>query len=158
MNDSSRKFSAMILGSFICLTLGILSGYVAQAGDSQWFSSLNKPNFNPPSWVFGPVWTLLYIMMGAALGKIWHDRKQMPWLLGLFVIQFIFNLAWSPLFFYFHRIDLALYDILLLWVSLLLFLFYSYGKTSIFLLILPYFLWVSFATVLNLNIYLLAQN
>ena len=146
-----KKYQPEMLGALLCLSLGILSGYGVQAGDSSWYLSLNKPIFNPPAWIFGPVWTTLYIMMGIAVGKLCKQKHK--YLVILFTIQFIFNLLWSPLFFYFERIDLALVDICALWVSLMMLIIGVRNQKTIFLLLLPYALWVSFALFLNFTLY-----
>jgi benzodiazapine receptor len=148
-----KKYSPELLGSLICLTLGMLSGYGVKAGASNWYINLHKPGFNPPSWIFGPVWTVLYLMMGMVLGKVWKERTEKPFLLQLFIIQLLLNLLWSPLFFYLHRIGLALLDICLLWACLILFMILVKNQRASFLLFLPYTLWVSFAVILNFNIY-----
>lgn len=148
-----KKYQPETLGALLCLSLGILSGYGVQAGDSSWYLSLHKPIFNPPAWIFGPVWTILYIMMGIAVGKLWKQKNQHKYLVILFTIQFIFNLLWSPLFFYFERIDLALVDICALWVSLMMLIISVRNQKTIFLLLLPYTLWVSFALFLNFTLY-----
>lgn len=145
------KFERM--GIIICLGLGILSGISVSAGDSSWFQHLNKPTFNPPNWMFGPVWTILYILMGIALGKIWKNNSRIQ--LTLFVTQFIFNLLWSPLFFYYHQILFALIDLLMLWTCLLILILLIKKQSKIFILLLPYFLWVSFAGLLNFQIWML---
>lgn len=153
MKNIFKTYGSEIIGSILCLILGLLSGYSVSSGDSIWFSSINKPSFNPPNWIFGPVWTVLYLMMGVALGKIWNIRQQNPSLFILFGCQFFFNLLWSPLFFHFHRIDLALLDISLLWLSLILLLISAKKHINIVMLLLPYLLWVSFAFILNFAIF-----
>ena len=150
-----KQYKSEIVGSMLCLSLGILSGYSANSGDSIWYASLSKPSFNPPSWLFAPVWTIIYLMIGAALGKVWNNKEHNKLLLIIFGIQFILNILWSPLFFYFHRIDLAFYDLGLLWTSLLTFMLLASRQRSIFLLCVPYIMWVSFALLLNWKIYIL---
>jgi tryptophan-rich sensory protein len=135
------------------MVLGMLSGYVSSAGDSLWYVSLNKPTFNPPKWVFGPVWSILYIMIGIALGKIWQLKNKT--LLNIFILQLIFNLIWSPLFFLLQRIDLALYDLVCLWTTVLTFILCIKSQKILYILFIPYFLWVTFALILNLNLYIL---
>lgn len=147
-----RQYRIEIIAGLLCLGLGIASGLIGQSGDSAWYMSLHKPRFVPPSWLFAPVWTALYLMIGVALGQLWRHRQQRKFLLILFVVQFIFNLIWSPLFFYFHRIDLALIDISLLWISLAIFLTAALKHRIVYWLFAPYFLWVSFAWVLNFSI------
>lgn len=149
MTKFLKKYRLEIACSMLCLTLGILSGYGVKAGDSVWYMSLNKPSFNPPNWIFGPVWTILYIMIGTAFAKILKSKNTL--LAGLFIFQFALNLIWSPLFFYFQRIDLALLDISILWITLTMLLYKSNRDTM--LLLLPYFIWCSFASVLNFSIY-----
>ncbi len=147
MNKISQKYLPSILACSACLTLGILSGYLSGSGDTIWYAHLQKPSFNPPSWIFGPVWTVLYIMMGIVFVEIYRLKK--PLLISLFLFQFALNLCWSFLFFYYHRIDLALVDISLMWGSILIFLILSRKIPRAFWLFIPYLLWVSFAWLLN---------
>lgn len=148
-----EKYYPEIIGSLFCLTLGMLSGYIVKASDSLWYASLSKPVFNPPAWVFAPVWTLLYLMMGIAFGILWKDRIKNVRLISIFTVQFIFNLLWSPIFFYYQSISWAFLDLCALWVSLLVFIFAARNQRVIVLLFFPYFLWVTFALLLNFNIY-----
>jgi tryptophan-rich sensory protein len=92
-------------------------------------------------------------MMGIALGKILKSRNKI--LLSIFTLQMVFNLMWSPLFFFLQRINWALYDIICLWISLMVLILFIRDKKEIFLLLLPYFLWVTFALILNWNLYIL---
>lgn len=155
MKHSIKQYHYEIGGIITCLGLGMISGYLAHAGDSLWYASLQKPSFNPPSWIFAPVWTALYIMMGIALGRLWKSRARNKEALMFFAIQFMFNLLWSPLFFYAHRIDLAFYDICLLLLNLIACIMLIRKNDRAALLLVPYVAWVSFALVLNANIYLL---
>jgi benzodiazapine receptor len=148
------KIVIMALG---CLLLGTSSGLVTVSEIGSWYAGINKPTWNPPSWLFGPVWTLLYILMGVAAALVWHAKDTLtPKALQTFVIQFILNLAWSPLFFYFHLIGLALAEMLVMWVLIIITIkqFYAIHKGSAYLLI-PYLAWVSFATFLTATIYYL---
>lgn len=155
MTKKTTDLFYCLVGISICLISGMISGFLSNSGDTLWYQSLVKPSFNPPSWIFAPTWTVLYIMMGVALGIIWKHRKNNNLLLILFWLQLILNLAWSPLFFLFHRIDIALYDLILLWLTIIIFLYFAKRLHSVFLLFIPYTLWVSFALILNLNIYIL---
>jgi benzodiazapine receptor len=149
-----KKYCYEIIGAVFCLGFGILSGYIVNSGKSDWYIHIVKPGFNPPSWVFAPVWSVLYIMMGIALGKILKlksDNKSI--LLSLFTVQFILNIIWSPIFFYYHRIDLALYDICLLWLTIVGLTILARHIKIITFLFLPYLCWVSFALILNLAIF-----
>ncbi len=144
-----KKYKPEILGATVCLALGMAVGYFTHGGKDAWYRALNHPSFTPPSWVFAPVWTILYLLMGVAFGKIWKQRDHQPRLLWLFFIQFALNLLWSPLFFSLHSIGLAFVDILLLWGMLFSILLCVRKDAFLLSCFLPYFLWVSFATVLN---------
>lgn len=148
-----QKYYIEIICSIFCLSLGIVSGYIAGSGKSYWYIYLNKPSFNPPSWIFAPVWSILYILMGVALSKIIRLKsKDKKILFFLFIIQFILNLIWSSIFFYFHKIDFAFYDICLLWMIVFLLIIKAKNNKILLLLFLPYFFWISFALILNLAI------
>ncbi|MGE3319729.1 MAG: TspO/MBR family protein [Candidatus Berkiella sp.] len=148
-----KKYRPEILGSVLCIVLGLLSGLYSDGAQSQWYLELKKPKIIPPGWVFGVVWSVLYLLMGIALGKIWKVRLFNYSLLGLFALQMLFNLLWSPLFFYYHYIHLALIDIFVLWVCLISLMTQVRMYRSIYLLLVPYILWVSFALALNYSIY-----
>lgn len=156
MNKISRNLTPCLIGVIICLVIAGIEGWVTAANTSQWYYALNKPSFNPPSEVFAPVWSVLYIMIGIAGGLIWQQRQKHPKLLAWFALQLLFNFLWSFLFFAAESIGLALIDILLLWISLLATLIYSYRhyRPAAYWLT-PYFLWVSFAAVLNFSLWLL---
>lgn len=109
-----------------------------------WYVTLNKPFFQPPNWVFGPVWTILFLMMGVSLYLQWG--KNLKW----FWIQLVLNLLWSVIFFGMERPDLALIEILFLWWAIFNNI-KSFGKTGVWLY--PYLAWVSFATLLNAGIW-----
>jgi len=148
-----------ILKLFICLllpiTVGGLSGYITVEGVREWYSTLIKPSFNPPNKLFGPVWTVLYILMGISLFRISDlvKSKERNQALIVFGIQLVLNFLWSILFFKFHLVGLALVDIILLWISIFIMIlqFRKLDAVSSFLQI-PYLLWVSFASILNISI------
>ena len=122
----------------------------------EWYRQLPKPAWNPPNSIFGPVWTVLYILMAAAAWLVWRQHGLLLTLvpLGLFVAQLFLNAAWSWLFFDYHRIDLALVDILVLWVTLLATLLTFWNQSALAgALLIPYLAWVSFATALNAAIW-----
>lgn len=133
-----------------CLAVGAIGGWATASSVSTWFPTLAKPSFNPPSWVFGPVWTTLYIMMGTAAYLAWRAGAS----LTLFWVQLGLNLGWSLLFFGLRRPDLAFFEILLLWGFILATLvgFWRVNRTAGYLLV-PYLAWVSFASVLNFAIW-----
>jgi tryptophan-rich sensory protein len=152
-----QKVLKIILVVVVCVTIGYLSGMVTRDSITTWYPTLVKPVFNPPNWIFGPIWSLLYIMMGIAAGLIWtsnFEEKIVKKALGFFAIQLALNALWSYLFFGLHNPLLALIEIIILW--LLIFETYNQfrkiNKTASYLL-LPYLAWVSFATVLNFSIW-----
>lgn len=152
MLSKLKKYQPEMLGSLLCLSLGLFSGFFSQGAQSQWYIDLSKPKIMPPNWVFGPVWTVLYVLMGVALGKIWTQRHYHRTLLWLFTFQMMLNMAWSPLFFRYHQINFALLDIFMLWVCLLTFMTHARPLRTVYLLFVPYILWVSFALALNYSI------
>ncbi len=147
------KILVTIVFIVACVALGALSG--ASNVPGEWYQSLDKPFFNPPGWIFAPVWTVLYVMIGVALSAIWFEEDNRR-LLVLFAIQAALNLLWSPAFFGLHSPVLGLVIIVPLLVTILMFIAAGWQKnrTAAWLFV-PYALWVAFATVLNLSIVLL---
>jgi benzodiazapine receptor len=142
----------------IALTVGLgaASGYFTVREIPTWYAGLTKPTFNPPNYLFGPVWTTLYVLMGISVFLIWKQppspkRKKA---INLYLIQFALNLAWSFIFFNQHQIFLALIDIVAMWICILLTIlaFSKFSKPAAWLLV-PYISWVSFATILNVAIW-----
>ncbi|MBN1502278.1 tryptophan-rich sensory protein [Candidatus Woesearchaeota archaeon] len=144
----------LIISILICQLAGIIGSIFTTSSVKQWYPLLTKPWFNPPSWVFAPVWTLLFLLMGISLYLIW--KKKADKALIIFGIQLLLNLLWSILFFGFRSPFFAFVEIMVLWCAILLtiFSFYRINKIAAYLLI-PYILWVSFASVLNLYIVIL---
>ncbi len=149
---SIKKFVFSII---ICQLAGIIGSIFTVSSISDWYTYLNKPFFNPPSWIFGPVWTVLYILMGIAFYLIWtSDRRKSITPLVIFGVQLIFNAFWSILFFGFRNPFYAFIDIILLWLFIVLsiYLFVKINKKAAYLLV-PYITWVSFAAYLNYSIW-----
>jgi translocator protein len=152
-HDRSRALSLI---QFVVLVLGtrLLLGFLTTPGD--WYGQLAKPDFNPPGWIFGPVWTVLYVMIALAGWRVWQmDRGGSP--MKLWWAQLLLNFLWTPVFFGAHQISLALIVILLLLAAILSFI----AKTSRLdrvaaWLFVPYAAWVAFASVLNAS--LVAMN
>lgn len=143
----------------LCMILGFMSGMSTTDAIANWYVHLEKPPFNPPNWIFGPVWTILYIMMGIAVGRVWHIIRQSGtsmYPVYLFVLQFILNLMWSYLFFVRESPMLGLIDIGLLWI-LIIMTIVTFAKidTLSSRLLWPYLAWVTFATLLNASIWYL---
>jgi benzodiazapine receptor len=153
------KTQKLIVSLSLPLIIGGLSGYLLKNQiNGDWFNSLKKPSFNPPSYLFGPVWTTLYILMGVSMFQIWKSSKGEPKQKAFIVfgVQLFLNFWWSILFFSFHSISLSVIDILLVWVLIIytIVLFRKIDSTAAYLQI-PYLFWVTFASVLNISIWLL---
>ena len=137
-----------------CLAIGYLSSLVTRESVLNWYPTLKKPFFNPPNEVFAPVWTVLYIMMGISASLIWNriekQEKEVKKAFGFFVIQLVLNALWSYLFFGLQNPLLALVEIVLLWLMIYeTFLQFQKIDKIAGRLLLPYLVWVSFATLLN---------
>lgn len=145
-----------ILIPFIIAALG---GLLTANSVDTWYPGLQKPAFNPPNWLFGPVWSILFLLIGISAYLIWRKKEQImhfPRTVALYFIQLVLNLLWSFLFFYSHLIGAALIEIFALLVSIVVngLVFYRIDKTA-GLLFIPYFLWVSFASFLTYSIFML---
>jgi translocator protein len=157
--SSQWKF---IIAFFICQSVGIVSGLLTQNEMETWYSTLNKPSWNPPAYLFGPVWTTLYFLMSISLWLIWKsdapETQKMRAELT-FALQLFLNFMWSILFFKCHSPALALIDIFLMIVTILMTIgrFARMSKTAAWLLV-PYLMWVCFATVLNYRIWALNMS
>ena len=144
-----RRRSVPSLIAFIVLVLGGGTAIGMATGPDAWFAGLAKPSFNPPSWVFAPVWTTLYVMIGVAGWLVWTNYRSSA-AMKLWWSQLVLNFAWSPIFFGLHRIDLALAVIVLLLAVIWAFVALTAGRERwAALLFVPYGLWVAFATALN---------
>ncbi|MEZ4969489.1 MAG: TspO/MBR family protein [Flavobacteriaceae bacterium] len=152
-----KQLTYIAISVAVCLTIGFLSSFATQSSVNDWYLELNKPGFNPPNWIFAPVWTVLYIMMGVAAGIVWAKGFYHIWVktaLYHFGIQLLFNALWSIVFFGFKNPFAALLIILTLLVLLIFTIkwFKVVSRTAAYLLI-PYLLWVCFATALNYKIW-----
>ena len=152
----------LVISVALPLAVGGLSGYATARGVSTWYPTLVKPSFNPPAWVFGPVWTLLYIMMGIAAFLVWRrglNADGVRIALTVFAIQLALNGLWSILFFGLQAPGWALAEIILLWMAIgtATLLFWRVVPAA-GVLLLPYWAWVSFATVLNASLWWLNRS
>ena len=157
--DKKFQFLPFIICLLIPLTIGAIGGWLTFESVKTWYITLNKPSFNPPNGIFGPVWTTLYILMGISSYLVWKQRKYVTgynWAVIIYILQLILNLMWSYLFFYQHQIGFALIEIGVLLLAIIInsFIFYRINKTA-GLLFIPYILWVSFASYLTYSIYIL---
>jgi len=146
------KSIKLILAILLPMVIGGFSGFLTANSINDWYTTLNQPSFNPPNWVFGPVWTTLYLIMGISFYRIWilpvsADRNLA---IGVFFGQMILNFFWSLIFFRWHLIGAALAEIILMWV-LIATMIHLFKKldTKAGLMNVPYLLWVTFASVLN---------
>lgn len=154
-----RNMSKLIFSLVLCQLVGIIGGLFTAASVRTWYLTLNKPPFNPPNWIFGPMWITLYLLMGIAFFMVWTTdspgkAKQIAMI--FFFIQLAINMAWSFLFFYLKSPILGLIDIIALLVFILLTIwkFFPVNRAAGYLM-LPYLLWVGFAAILNYSIWTL---
>ena len=151
---TKNKYLSLFLIILITSLASAIGGFTTALFKEPWYSEIILPSFNPPSWVFPPVWTTLYIMMSIAIWKIWINSFDTR-ILKLYFIHLIFNGTWSIVFFGFHQIGLALINlvIILIFIILLMNSYFVKDKVSFYLMI-PYFLWSSYALILNSSIFL----
>jgi len=151
-----KKYIPEIVGVTLCLTLSTWYD-MSDAVNSCWYKNLIRPSFYPPAWVFAPVWTALYIIMGVSLGKMWRLRHKDRLYLPLFCIQFIFNVFWAPTFFGYKKINLAAITTVLIWAILLTIIVRAKKNQDSLLvaLFIPYILWITFASALTIALYIL---
>ena len=152
------KSLKLIISIIVCQAAGVIGSFFTRSSVDSWYSTINKPAFTPPGWLFAPVWITLYLMMGISLYLVWQksaEAKQFSRKAMLFfAIQLLLNTLWSILFFGLHSPLLGSIEIALLWLFILLTMieFRKIAKTAFWLLV-PYFLWVSFASVLTFSIW-----
>lgn len=181
-NMNSNKVFKLVASIIICELAGIIGSFFTMSQITNWYVGLNKPSFNPPNWIFGPVWTTLFVLMGISLYLVWSKnwrvkneiislRGKRPNALSLkfytgewqkaniiliFATQLVLNILWPLIFFGLHAVSIAFVEIIILWFSIIFTMvnFYRVSRASAGLL-LPYFLWVSFASFLNFLILLI---
>ena len=152
---TKNKYLSLFLILIITFIASGIGGFVTASFKEPWYSEITLPSFNPPSWVFAPVWTVLYILMSVAIWRIWikfSDRK----ILNIYFYHLLFNASWSVIFFGFHQIELALINliIIIIFIIALMKIYLSKDKLS-FLIMIPYFLWTFYALILNTAITIL---
>lgn len=153
-----RKIITFVLCILLTLSIGGISGIATSSSIQDWYLYIEKPSFNPPNYLFGPVWTALYLLMGISFYLILQSpkSKQKSRAILLFFIQLTLNFMWSFLFFKYNLLGLAFIEIILIWLSILAMIisFSRINKIAAFIQ-LPYLFWVSFASVLNASIWYL---
>lgn len=151
------NMAKLILCIVATVGLGSAGGIFTAAEIQHWYLQLNKPSWNPPNWLFAPVWSTLYLLMGIAVYQVWRtptvtDTKQ--WALIIFIVQFALNSLWSFIFFKQHQMGWAFVEIVVMWIAIFctIIAFSNINKTAAWLLV-PYISWVSFAAILNYTIW-----
>lgn len=152
LNQRHRDIAGLLAFLVICLGISVAGGAATASSVGTWYQTLQKPSFNPPNWLFAPVWTALYIMMAIAGWRVWraHGLRGARAAMALFAVQLALNLAWSFLFFGYRMIGAALIEIVLLLMAILVttVLFWKRDRLA-GMLFVPYAGWVAFATILN---------
>ncbi|MDC0627879.1 tryptophan-rich sensory protein [Candidatus Pelagibacter sp.] len=151
-----NKILSFILFALITYSASIIGSIATIEFKEPWYSLLSKPTFNPPSWIFAPVWTTLYLMMTIAVWNFWHSKNRDMNTVYIYFIHLIFNTTWSIVFFVFHKLILALIVLFIL-ISLIIVLLFRFRLVNMvsFYMMIPYLLWCCFALILNLNLILL---
>jgi benzodiazapine receptor len=157
MKINFNEILKMIISIIICQLAGVIGSVFTSPAIPSWYVTLSKPSFTPPNWVFAPVWTSLYLLMGISAFLVWRrgiDNPQVNLALRFFIIQLVLNSFWSVLFFGLRSPLLGFVEIILLWFFILLTIinFFKVLNTA-GILLLPYILWVSFAAVLNFSLW-----
>ncbi len=146
----------LTLSIMLALSAGAIGGVLTAKSIPTWYRTLNKPAWNPPNWVFGPVWSALYVLMGVSAWMVWERAGVggTPWWLAIYLTQLGLNLAWSLIFFGMHQPKWAFLEIIALWLSILATIIFFWPISPLAAcLLLPYLAWVSFAGVLNASIW-----
>ena len=151
-----NKFFSFVLFLVITYSASFIGGLVTISLKEPWYSQLVKSNYNPPDWVFAPVWTTLYLMMTLAIWFFWHTKNRDMKTIYVYFIHIVFNTTWSIVFFVYHNILLALLNLIII-ILFIIFLMFEFKKVSnlSFILMMPYLLWSIYALFLNINLLLL---
>ena len=151
-----NKFLSLILFFIITFSASFIGGLVTISYKEPWYSQLVKSSYNPPDWIFAPVWTTLYLMMTFAIWLFWLSKKRDMNTIYIYFIHILFNTTWSVIFFAFHNILLALINLMILiWLIVILILRYRRVNNVSAYLMIPYLLWSCYALFLNLNLLIL---
>lgn len=156
---NAKEFLKLIGAMVACEAIGSVGTIFTIPSIPTWYATLVRPSIAPPNWIFGPVWTTLFALMGIAIYIIWRkglDRKDVQMALGIFAGQFVLNVLWSVLFFGLHNPAWSLVGIIVLWIAILatIISFWRISRTAAWLLV-PYIAWVSFAAYLNFQFWIL---
>ena len=151
-----NKFFSFVLFLVITYSASFIGGLVTISLKEPWYSQLIKSNYNPPDWVFAPVWTTLYLMMTLAIWFFWNSKNRDMKTVYIYFIHIVFNTTWSIVFFVYHNILIALLNLIII-ILFIIFLMFEFKKVSnlSFILMMPYLLWSIYALFLNINLLLL---
>ena len=151
-----NKFISFILFGLITYSASVIGALVTISFQEPWYSLINKPLFNPPSWIFAPVWTTLYLMITVAIWFFWHSKNRDMNTVYIYFIHIVFNTTWSIVFFGLHKIFYALLVLVAL-IFLIITLILRFKRVNMlsFYLMIPYLLWCCYALILNFNLFLL---
>jgi translocator protein len=151
-----NKFLSFLLFSIITYSSSLVGGLVIAGFKEPWYSLINKPSFNPPSWIFAPVWTSLYLMMTVAIWFFWHSKNRDMNTIYIYFIHIVFNTTWSIIFFGLHKFfySLLVLVVLIFLIIILILRFKRVNMLSYYLMI-PYLLWCCYALILSFNFFLL---
>ena len=152
---TKNKYLSLLLFLAITFAASAIGGYTTATFKEPWYSQIILPSFNPPSWVFGPIWTTLYIFMSLAIWIVWNKTNDNK-IIKIYFLHIFFNALWSIIFFGFHKIGLALIDLLIIlfFIILLMKIYFKINKFSFYLMV-PYLFWSAYAFLLNLSIFFL---
>jgi len=155
--QKNNKVLTLLTFIFGSIAVGSIGSLATAPAITTWYAGLIKPSFSPPNWIFGPVWTTLFALMGISAYLVWEvgwKKKDVRLALSMFIVQFVFNVVWSFAFFALHSPILGLLDIIMLWIAIIItIMLFSKVKREAAVLLLPYIAWVSFAMVLNAAVY-----
>jgi benzodiazapine receptor len=151
-----NKLLSCLLFVIITYSASLIGGLATINFKEPWYSMLVMPSYNPPDWVFAPVWTTLYLFMTIAIWKFWHSKNRDIDTIYIYIVHLIFNTTWSIVFFVFHKIFLALL-ILIILIALIIILMQRFSKINLisYYLMIPYLLWCFYALILNLSLFIL---
>ena len=151
-----NKILSFILFTLATYSASAIGGFATITFKEPWYSLLIKPSFNPPDWIFAPVWTTLYLMMTIAIWSFWHSKNRDMKTVYIYLIHLIINTTWSVVFFVFHKIFLALLVLIIL-IALIILLMQRFKKITLisYYLMIPYLLWCFYALILNLSLFIL---
>lgn len=155
----TKNIYKLIIAIAVSQFAGIIGSLFTMSAIPNWYTTIEKPVLNPPSWIFGPVWVTLYILMGVSAFLVWREgwkKKEVKIALSIFGVQLFLNALWSVIFFGLQSPAWAFLNIVLLWITIVwtMVVFFKISKLATYLLV-PYILWVSFASYLNLAIWML---